>query len=47
MKMDQPWTYMDGETLMNTVLPSIRLVISQMLPQGLHVLAGVLKAGKS
>ena len=25
---------MDGETLMNTVLPPIRFVISQLLPQG-------------
>ena len=38
--MDRPLTYMDGETLLNTVLPPIRFVISQLLPQGLHVLAG-------
>ena len=30
--MNQPLTYMDGETLMNTVLPPIRFVISQLLP---------------
>lgn len=45
--MNQPLTYMDGETLMNTVLPPIRFVISQLLPQGLHVLAGAPKVGKS
>ena len=45
--MDRPLTYMDGETLMNTVLPPIRFVVSQLLPQGLHVLAGAPKVGKS
>ena len=45
--MNQPLTYMDSETLMNTVLPPIRFVISQLLPQGLHVLAGAPKVGKS
>ena len=45
--MNQPLTYMDGETLMNTVLPPIHFVISQLLPQGLHVLAGAPKVGKS
>lgn len=45
--MNQPLTYLDGETLMNTVLPPIRFVISQLLPQGLHVLAGAPKVGKS
>ena len=45
--MDRPLTYMDGETLMSTVLPPIRFVISHLLPQGLHVLAGAPKVGKS
>lgn len=45
--MNWPLTYMDGEALMNTVLPPIRFVIFQLLPQGLHVLAGVPKVGKS
>ena len=45
--MNRPLTYMDGETLMNTVLPPIRFVIAQLLPQGLHVLAGAPKVGKS
>ncbi len=30
-----------------TVLPPIRFVISQLLPHGLHVLAGAPKVGKS
>lgn len=45
--MNQPLTYIDGETLMNTVLPPIHFVISHLLPQGLHVLAGAPKVGKS
>ena len=45
--MNKTLTYMDGETLMNTVLPPIRFVISHLLPQGLHVLAGAPKVGKS
>lgn len=45
--MNRPLTYMDGETLMNTVLPPIRFVISHLMPQGLHVLAGAPKVGKS
>ena len=44
--MNQPLAYIDGEKLMNTVLPPIRFVISQLLPQGLHVLAGAPKVGK-
>jgi hypothetical protein len=46
MYMNQPLAYIDGEKLMNTVLPPIRFVISQLLPQGLHVLAGAPKVGK-
>lgn len=45
--MEHKLNTMDGETLMNTVLPPIRFVISQLLPQGLHVLAGAPKVGKS
>ena len=37
----------DGETLANTILPPIRFVIHELLPQGLHVLAGAPKVGKS
>lgn len=43
--MNQPLAYMDGETLMNTVLPPIRFVISQLLPQGLHILVEAPKVG--
>ena len=42
-----PLAYVDGETLLNTVLPPIRFVIPGLLSQGLHVLAGAPKAGKS
>ena len=35
-----PLTYIDGETLLTTVLPPIRFVVSGLLSQGLHVLAG-------
>ena len=42
-----PLTYIDGETLMTTVLPPIRFVVSGLLSQGLHVLAGAPKVGKS
>jgi len=38
---------MDGETLMNTPLRPIRFVVQQLLPQGLHILAGSPKIGKS
>jgi hypothetical protein len=37
----------DGETLMTTPLPPIRFTISGLLPQGLHILAGAPKVGKS
>ena len=42
-----PLAYIDGETLLTTVLPSIRFVVSGLLSQGLHVLAGAPKVGKS
>ena len=44
---DRPLTYVDGEALMSTALPPIRFVISHLLPQSLHVLAGAPKGGKS
>jgi predicted ATP-dependent serine protease len=34
-------------TLLTTPLPPIRFIISEMLPQGLHILAGAPKIGKS
>ena len=42
-----PLNYIDGETLLNTVLPPIRFIVSGLLSQGLHVLAGAPKVGKS
>lgn len=42
-----PLTYLDGETLMSTVLLPIRFVVDKLLPQGLHILAGAPKVGKS
>ena len=42
-----PLIYIDGETLLTTVLPPIRFVVSGLLSQGLHVLAGAPKVGKS
>lgn len=37
----------DGETLISTPLPPIRFIINGLLPQGLHILAGAPKVGKS
>ena len=37
----------DGETLMTAPLPPIRFTINGLLPQGLHILAGAPKVGKS
>ncbi len=37
----------DAETLMTTPLPAVRFVVERLLPQGLHVLAGASKVGKS
>ena len=37
----------DADTLMTTPLPAIRYVVDQLLPQGLHILAGAPKVGKS
>ena len=42
-----PLICIDGETLMTTPLPPIRFIISGLLPQGLHILAGPPKVGKS
>ena len=38
---------LDAETLMSTPLPSLRFVVDRLLPQGLHILAGAPKIGKS
>lgn len=36
-----------GEELMNTELPPIRMIVHRLIPQGLHILAGAPKTGKS
>ena len=36
-----------GEELMNMELPSTRMIVHRLLPQGLHILAGAPKTGKS
>ncbi len=40
-------TTIDAETLLLTPLPATKFVIERLLPQGLHILAGAPKAGKS
>lgn len=41
------FSVVDGETLMTKPLDPIRFFISSLLPQGLHILAGAPKVGKS
>ena len=36
-----------GEELMNKDLPPTRMVVHRLIPQGLHILAGAPKTGKS
>lgn len=38
---------MDAGTLLTTPLPPIRFITSELIPQGLHILAGAPKIGKS
>ncbi len=45
--MENKLQTMDAQTLMNTPLPALRFFIDTLLPQGLHVLAGSPKIGKS
>ena len=40
-------TIIDADTLMTTPLPVSRFVVEGLLPQGLHILAGAAKVGKS
>ena len=42
-----PLNTIDSKTLMATDLPPLRFVVSELLPQGLHILAGAPKVGKS
>ena len=44
---DKHFSTIDGETLMNTPLASIRFVVDRLIAPGLHLLAGAAKAGKS
>ena len=37
----------DADTLLSTSLPPTRFIIDRLLPQGLHILAGAPKVGKS
>ena len=36
-----------GETLMTMVLPPTRMIVQNLIPQGLHILGGAPKVGKS
>lgn len=46
--MDHQHLYtIDADTLMSTSLPPTRFIIDRLLPQGLHILAGAPKVGKS
>ena len=38
---------MDAGTLLTTPLPQTRFIVSELIPQGLHILAGAPKIGKS
>ena len=38
---------MDAETLMTTPMEPLKFIVSGLLPEGLHVLAGSPKIGKS
>lgn len=37
----------DADTLMSTPLPVTRFIVEDLLPEGLHILAGSPKIGKS
>ena len=38
---------MDAETLMTTPMDPLKFIVSKLIPQGLHILAGSPKIGKS
>ena len=38
---------MDAESLLTTLLPPTMFIVSELIPQGLHILAGAPKVGKS
>lgn len=45
--MNKKLTTIDADTLLSTPLPATRFVVDRFLPQGLHILAGAPKTGKS
>ncbi len=45
--MNQPLHTIDGETLMTKPLTPIPFIVQQLIPTGLHILAGAPKIGKS
>lgn len=47
MKKDKPLDTIDGESLINLPLQPTRFILSDLIPQGLHLLAGAPKSGKS
>lgn len=47
VNMNQHLKTIDGETLMSKPLAPIRFVVQSIIPQGLHILAGAPKVGKS
>ena len=47
MKMSTKLNTITGEALMNMDLPPKRMIVERFLPQGLHLLAGAPKTGKS
>lgn len=46
-KQAPPLNTMDANTLLTTKLPRVRYIVDELIPQGLHVLAGAPKIGKS
>ena len=45
--MSKTLNTINGETLMNTFIPPIEFVVKDLIAQGLHVLSGSPKTGKS
>ena len=46
-KSTRPLQTIDADTLQSTVYEPFRFVVNDLLPQGLHLLAGAPKIGKS
>lgn len=47
LRKHQQLQTIDADTLLSTTLPPTRFIIDRLLPQGLHILAGAPKVGKS